>query len=84
MLHVLYSQNGGGVCSDKVQVQPAVKVGENHCLGPCWSWLLGERPGMKVTPWLQPPKYHILLLPWGQQIKLDNPHTIKRLCNLID
>ena len=26
-------QYGGGVCSNKVQVQPVVKVSENHCLG---------------------------------------------------
>ena len=25
-------QNGDGACTDKVQVQPNVKVGENHCL----------------------------------------------------
>ena len=40
----------------RFRFQPAVKVGENHSLWPCWSWLLGERPHVIATPMASVPR----------------------------
>ena len=56
-----------GFAHNKVQVSACCKGWWGPLPWPHWSWLLGERPGVKWLHGSSPPKHHMLPLPWGHR-----------------